>query len=215
MNFAPYQSDAPEEERAKSPPARSPHNTPRPDQQSQAPHNISSVAAGEDPWAAARNQRLPPPSQYYDDEEEAGGYEDVESQRFRNDYIGQQALQGGGVTYNGGGNIFETSLRLPLGVEAALAYILLPPAGGMVLLLIEHKSDYVRFHAWQSALLFSALFMVHIIFSWTAVISYMLLACDILLIFWLAYGAWRNSETLDRVEVPFFGRLASSFVDDE
>ena len=38
---------------------------------------------------------------------------------------------------------------------------------------------------------------------------------DLLLIGWLAFGAWRNSETLDRVEVPFFGRLASSFVDDE
>lgn len=102
-----------------------------------------------------------------------------------------------------------------LALESCLAYLILPPAGAAVLLLFEHKSDYVRFHAWQSALLFGALFMVHIIFSWTAIISWMLFACDMLLIVWLTYGAWRNAETLDRVEVPFFGRLASSFVDDE
>ena len=28
--------------------------------------------------------------------------------------------------------------------EAMLAYLLLPPAGGVFLLLMEHKSDYVR-----------------------------------------------------------------------
>jgi len=58
-----------------------------------------------------------------------------------------------------------------------MAYVLLPPAGGVLLLITEHKSDYVRFiafpvrvleeakltcvcrfHAWQSSLLFA--FMV-------------------------------------------------------
>ncbi|KAK5718481.1 hypothetical protein LTR15_008211 [Elasticomyces elasticus] len=180
-NFAPYQSSPPESERAKSPPPlRSPTASPKPGQ----PHrNISSI---EDPWAAARAQRLPSPSHYTDDDDEstpalanAGGYQDIESQRLRNDYIGQTALAGAGPTYNTGslGNVFETSLGMPLALEALLAYLLLPPAGGMVLLLFEHK--------------------------------------NLLLIGWLSFGAWRNSETLDRVEVPFFGRLASSFVDDE
>ncbi|KAK3653647.1 hypothetical protein LTR56_004502 [Elasticomyces elasticus] len=194
-NFAPYQSSPPESERAKSPPPlRSPTSSPKPGQ----PHrNIRSI---EDPWAAARAQRLPSPSHYTDDDDEntpalanTGGYQDIESQRFRNDYIGQTALAGAGPTYNTGslGNVFETSLGLPLALEALLAYLILPPAGGMVLLLFEHKSDYVRFH------------------------GYLLLTVDLLLIGWLSFGAWRNSETLDRVEVPFFGRLASSFVDDE
>lgn len=216
--FAPYQADTPEGERAKSPPLRSPNASPAP--AAPPPRNISSIADNTDPWAAARAQRLPSPSQYYDDDDAADdagaatrGYQDLDSQRFRNDYIGRNALQGGGPTYNG--NVYETSLGLSLAIEAVLAYILLPPAGGMALLLFEHKSDYVRFHAWQSALLFSALFMVHIIFSWTAVISYMLLTVDLILIGWLSFGAWKNAETLDRVEVPFLGRLASSFVDDE
>ncbi len=100
-------------------------------------------------------------------------------------------------------------------LEACLAYLVLPPAGGVVLLLFEHKSDYVRFHAWQSSLVFGALFLVHVIFSWTSIVSWMLFVFDVLLIAYLAAGAWRHAETLDRVEVPFFGRLASSFVDDE
>lgn len=161
MNFAPYQSSPPESERAKSPPPlRSPPASPKP-QRAQPTRNISSVADREDPWAAARNQRLPSPSQYADDDED-DEYTDLEgggSRRpFYNDYIGNAALEGGGNTALGGRggdmtSIFETSLGLHLGVEAALAYLLLPPAGGVVLLLFEHKSDYVRFHAWQSALL--------------------------------------------------------------
>lgn len=82
-------------------------------------------------------------------------------------------------------------------------------------MLFEHKSDYVRFHAWQSALLFSTMFFIHIIFSWTKVVSWMLFVVDMAAIVYLAAGAWRNADTLDRVEVPFLGRLASSFVDEE
>ena len=214
MNFAPYQSSPPESERAKSPPLRSPTTSPRPQslRQNQHSRNIS------DPWAAARNQRLPSPSQFADDPETpgAGGYSDLESGRpLHNDYIGNNALQGAGVTYAGGASIFETSLGIPLQIEACLAYLLLPPAGGMVLLLFEHKSDYVRFHAWQSAMLFSALFLLHVIFSWTSIVSWMIFVVDIGLIVYLTACAWRNAETLDRVEVPWIGRLASSFVDHE
>ena len=216
VNFAPYQSSPPESERAKSPPLRSPTTSPKPNRQQQpSTGNLGSAADRDDPWAAARAQRLPSPSQFADDE----GYTDLEGGGGRgpyNDYIGNNALEGGGATYIGGSaSIFETSLGMPLRIEACLAYLLLPPAGGVILLLFEHKSDYVRFHAWQSALLFTAIFLVHIIFSWTAIISYILLAFDLVLIIYLTAGAYRYAETLDRVEVPFFGRLASSFVDDE
>jgi hypothetical protein len=43
----------------------------------------------------------------------------------------------------------------------------------------------------------------------------MLLVCDFSLIVYLTYGAYRNAETLDRVEIPLVGRIASSFVDEE
>ena len=41
-------------------------------------------------------------------------------------------------------NDFETSLPLRLDYEACLAYLLLPPVGGVLLLIMEWKSDYVR-----------------------------------------------------------------------
>ena len=160
MNFAPYQSSPPESERAKSPPPlRSPPGSPGPHSRQQPSRNISSVADREDPWAAARNQRLPSPSQYQDldDEEEAEGIGRASRNPYYNDYIGNRALEGGGNTALGGRggltSVYETSLGLNIGIEATLAYLLLPPAGGVVLLLFEHKSDYVRFHAWQSSLL--------------------------------------------------------------
>lgn len=42
-------------------------------------------------------------------------------------------------------NEFETSLSMRIDYEACLAYLLLPPAGSVFLLLIEQKSDYVRY----------------------------------------------------------------------
>jgi len=111
--------------------------------------------------------------------------------------------------------LFETSLPIRLDYEAMLAYLLLPPAGGVLLLVMEHKSDYVRFHAWQSSLLFTVLFIVHLIFSFSTVVSWLLFVLNIFLIGFLAWRAYRDADTLDRYEVPFFGRLASSFVDDE
>lgn len=50
---------------------------------------------------------------------------------------------------------FQTSLSIRMDYEAMLAYLLLPPAGGVLLLLLEHKSDYVRFR--ESPVLFAAL----------------------------------------------------------
>ncbi|KAF8460368.1 UPF0132 domain protein [Kalaharituber pfeilii] len=110
---------------------------------------------------------------------------------------------------------FETSLPLRLDYEAMMAYLLLPPAGGVLLLILEHKSDYVRFHAWQSSLLFTFLVILHFIFSFSPFISYTLLAVDLGLIGYLAMNAYRDADTLDRCEVPFFGSLASSILDDE
>ena len=65
--------------------------------------------------------------------------------------MGNEHFRGGGGGITGdveagrlGVNLFETSLPLRLDYEAMLAYLLLPPAGGVLLLVLEHKSDYVR-----------------------------------------------------------------------
>ena len=98
---------------------------------------------------------------------------------------------------------FQTSLPLRLDYEAMMAYVLLPPAGGVFLLLMEHKSDYVRFHAWQSSMLFTVIFIVHLIFAWSTVISWMLFAVDLILIAFLAMHAYRDGEDAQsRGQVP-------------
>ncbi|KAA8914285.1 hypothetical protein FN846DRAFT_672214 [Sphaerosporella brunnea] len=112
-------------------------------------------------------------------------------------------------------NQFETSLPIRLDWEAVMAYVLLPPAGGVFLLITEHKSDYVRFHAWQSSLLFAFLVVLHVLLSWSAFLSYTLLVIDLVLIAYLSLRAYQDADTLDRCEVPFFGPLASSILDDE
>ncbi|KAJ5808210.1 hypothetical protein N7474_009479 [Penicillium riverlandense] len=104
MNFAPYQDESPEIERALSPPhgdgAKSPNGRASAD--------------------------LPPPSHFAAGTGHTGFGRDVE---------------GGHVSLGA----FETSLPIRMDVEAMLAYLLLPPAGGVFLLLTEHKSDYVRY----------------------------------------------------------------------
>ena len=115
MNFAPYQSSPPESTRALSPPLRTSTTSPKP----VIPRAQSSI---EDPWAASRTV-LPSPSAY--DDLEPGVHS---GQRVRGD----------------GYYVFETSLGIRMDIEAVLPYVLLPPAGGVMMLIFERKSDYVR-----------------------------------------------------------------------
>ena len=124
MNFAPYQDESPEVERALSPTLGDPNRSKSPGLQSP---RVSPPAPG-----FAPSHHAPP-----------------------NQYGGQQDLEGGRLHLAA----FNTSLPIRMDIEAMLAYLLLPPAGGVFLLLVEHDSDYVRFHAWQSAMLFTALFV--------------------------------------------------------
>lgn len=52
-------------------------------------------------------------------------------------------------------------------------------------------------------------------FSFSSFISWALLVVDLVLIAYLAGRAYSDADTLDRCEVPFFGPLASSILDDE
>lgn len=72
-----------------------------------------------------------------------------------------------------------------------------------------------RFHAWQSALLFTAIFIIHLVFSWSIFFGWLFFLCDLGLIAFLTMRAYRDADMLDRYEVPFFGRIASRFLDDE
>lgn len=94
-------------------------------------------------------------------------------------------------------DMFTTSLGWRLDYEACLAYLLLPPAGGVFLLVMEHQSDYVRFHAWQSSLLFAFVFVIHVIFSWSRFISWVLVVGDVGGIGWLTWRAYVDGESIE------------------
>ena len=119
MDFAPYQDTTPESTRALSPP----------------PNRISSPT---------RNAKSPPPNRPRADP--FGTSSLPEPSHFSDEPRGNAGF-GGGDVENGrlDVNLFETSLPLRLDYEAMLAYLLLPPAGGVFLLVVEHKSDYVRY----------------------------------------------------------------------
>lgn len=281
-DFAPYQN-SPETERALSPPppGRSASRSPQPPK-SPPPNRLNFSAA------------LPPPSQFADDDDDnndggrrrgvgtgyvrtggyQGGYQDIPSSGAAGvgGGAGDSLLESGRLDVN----LFETSLPMRMDFEAMLAYLLLPPAGGVLLLIIEHKSDYVRyvlffspffpfskktfsfcwkkfffasglstyyliptisqkkrkkkliakqflrifattnsFHAYQSSLLFTALFLLHLLLSFSSILSWLFFTFDMLLILFLAWHAYKDADLLDRYEIPFFGRLASDFVDAE
>ncbi|EAW09602.1 uncharacterized protein ACLA_038120 [Aspergillus clavatus NRRL 1] len=123
MNFAPYQDESPEVERAFSPTLPEANRIKSP---------ILRSPRGSPPIHGAQSGALPSPSHFTGAEQShtsgqgSRGYgPDVETGRWN---LGA----------------FETSLPIRMDVEAMLAYLLLPPAGGVFLLLVEHKSDYVR-----------------------------------------------------------------------
>lgn len=51
-----------------------------------------------------------------------------------------------------------------------------------------------RFHAWQSALLFSFMFVIHIVFSWSTIMSWLLFLVDLAVIGYLTMRAYRDGK---------------------
>jgi hypothetical protein len=120
MNFAPYQDQSPEIERALSPPLADVNRAKSPNPRSPRLSPVHAYSpSGPSPSFGGRDQR-----------------------------IQQNGSTGSGRDIEGGRSsmgVFETSLPIRMDCEAMLAYLLLPPAGGVFLLLMEHKSDYVRY----------------------------------------------------------------------
>ena len=166
--FAPYQ-DIPETQRALSPPLVSPRvSLDRPRAFSPPGHYAQHDYFGAVPASPQRAPWASSPTPVLTPSRFAAPREDVD--------------------------MFTTSLGWRLDWEACLAYLLLPPAGGVLLLVLEHQSDYVRFHAWQSSLLFAFLFVIHVIFSWSGFVSWVLFIGDVGLIAWLTRRAYLDGE---------------------
>jgi uncharacterized membrane protein len=169
-NFAPYQ-DIPETQRAFSPP----------------PQGIRS------PRASLDRTTRSPPTRTYEQHDYFGAGNESPSSPERVAWTAPATN-----TFSGRSredvDMFTTSLGWRLDYEAMFAYLLLPPAGGVFLLVMEHQSDYVRFHAWQSSLLFAFVFVVHVIFSWSSFISWVLFVGDVGGIAWLTWRAYLDGK---------------------
>ena len=106
----------------------------------------------------------------------------------------------------------ENSSQTGLGktTAAALSYVLGPITG--VIFLILEKDPYVRFHAMQSIIIFSTLFLIQWILGFTIVLlpitPFISLLAFILWLF-LIYKAWQG----DQWEVPFVGKYAKKMVE--
>lgn len=198
MNFAPYQSSPPENERTFSPTA-----SPRASADIRRPFSpgFQSQSQYSQPYGY-QQQPSPPPLQH----------PQPQRQWQTSNLPGAFPAADG---HREGVSEFDTSLGFRLDYEAAAAYLALPPLGAILLLIGERNSDYVRFHAWQSSLLFTVILVVHLIFSWSSFLSWFFFLVDIGLMAWLALRAYQDADTLDRFEIPLLGQIASNILDDE
>jgi len=104
-------------------------------------------------------------------------------------------------------------------VLAAVAY-LLGPISALSLLIIETRNDYVRFHAYQSALLTTPLVVIRIFASLLQFPSWMRTFITLLIIcpqLYMASRAYRDASHngLVRYQLPMIGLLADQWLREE
>ncbi|CAE6363378.1 hypothetical protein RSOLAG1IB_09511 [Rhizoctonia solani AG-1 IB] len=115
-------------------------------------------------------------------------------------------------------NEWETRFGWRVDVEAAVAYIG-GPVTALLLLIVETSNDFVRFHAYQSALLITPLLLLRgftgLIFpSWLQFISTMSIVVAGL---YMAFRAFKdaNGAGLVRYQLPYIGILAERWLGEE
>lgn len=131
MNFAPYQSSPPENERAFSP-----QTSPRASADFRRPFSpgFQSQSQYSQPYGYQQQQQQPspPPLQHPQPQ-----------RQWQTSSI--PGAYPAGDAHREGVSEFDTSLGFRLDYEAAAAYLALPPLGAILLLIGERNSDYVRY----------------------------------------------------------------------
>lgn len=152
MNFAPYQDEAPESERAP---------TPRLNTASEPSTSASAIPTTQTPFYDDDNEDIDDPLDFLPDPASFDKNKPDDSRRGGVGAGGRRFLGFGnrrdverrlGVIDDDDDDLFATSLPMRLDVEAVLCYVGLPPVAGAVLLCLETKSDYVRYVLVSSSL---------------------------------------------------------------
>jgi uncharacterized membrane protein len=97
----------------------------------------------------------------------------------------------------------KSSTGLDENVAGFLCY-LLGFITGIVFLVVEKKSSFVKFHAKQSTITFLILFVVSLILGWIPIIGLLVLILSLILWLFLMVKALRG----ERYRLPIIGTLA-------
>ncbi|KAF8078608.1 hypothetical protein FPV67DRAFT_1689067 [Lyophyllum atratum] len=116
-------------------------------------------------------------------------------------------------------NQWETRYGLRVDISAAVAY-LLGPLTALCLLILETQNDFVRFHAYQSALLTTPLLFIRIFLSLIQAPSWIQTFGTLLLILPPAYMAIRvymdtTRAGLVHYHLPMIGAIAEAWLAEE
>ncbi|OWZ41340.1 hypothetical protein C370_03621 [Cryptococcus neoformans A1-35-8] len=98
------------------------------------------------------------------------------------------------------------------------APMLMPPA--LFFLILETRNDYVRFHAYQSALLTTPLLVLLLLFNLLIPLPAFLRALLVIAAvggtLYAAFRAWKDAqEGLERYWLPYIGPIADRWVSEE
>ncbi|KAF8481118.1 hypothetical protein DFH94DRAFT_738162 [Russula ochroleuca] len=116
-------------------------------------------------------------------------------------------------------NQWETRYGMRVDLLAAWAYIL-GPVTAFGLLVMETHNDFIRFHAYQSALLTTPLILLRILASLLQLSSFLRTVLTLLLVSSVCFMAFRAHTDaarngLTRFHVPFIGQVAERWLDEE
>ncbi|PAV22434.1 hypothetical protein PNOK_0239100 [Pyrrhoderma noxium] len=178
----------------------------------------------DDPSNAASSSRSAAARAWFPPHAEQNSYQSGGLPTLGNSYSGapqgNSSMTGfGNHSEEGPTNQWETRFGMRVDVLAAVAY-LLGPITALVLLIFETHNDYVRFHAYQSALSLSPLYfllMLGEIIGGGPFINTLTMICIALLSVGMAFRAYIDAaqNNLSRFYLPQVGLLADQWVSEE
>ncbi|KAG9075535.1 hypothetical protein FS749_012780 [Ceratobasidium sp. UAMH 11750] len=118
-----------------------------------------------------------------------------------------------------GVNEWETRFGWRVDVEAAVTY-LGGPVTALILLILETTNDFVRFHAYQSALLITPLLFLRGLFGLLSFPTFFTFISTMSIVVAALYMAFRtftdaNGVGLTRYHLPYIGVLAERWLGEE
>jgi len=97
----------------------------------------------------------------------------------------------------------RSSTGLDENVAGLLCY-LLGFITGIIFLIVEKKSDYIKFHAKQSTITFLGIFVILVIFGWVPIINILISIFSLILWLFLMIKALQGK----RYSLPIVGKIA-------